>query len=244
MSCVSYHWQMLADARRGCWAADDKVFVVVQTERVAESNGTALGGAGWRSGEPWAGHCRTQRQCHSVDRGRGAVAGDSPAPVQTAIACKLPTGTAAPARRPGAAERADQCAEDRWHPYHKGHPRAGTQDRNFLRNAFAGDATQLEGTLLHVRHLADGAAPRFFFMSNHVSLDEEDGCTVTDGGQNAVEGASTGWAPESTHSVTGVIDRMLWYHLVRRSSYCRGQRSSGMWRAIVPGTPGMRRSSL
>ena len=32
---------------------------------------------------------------------------------------------------------------------------------------------------------------------------------------------------------------MLWYHLVRRSSYCWGQRSSGKWRAIVPGTPGM-----
>ena len=39
MSCASYHWKMLADARRGCWAADDKVFVVVQTRRVAEAMG-------------------------------------------------------------------------------------------------------------------------------------------------------------------------------------------------------------
>ena len=35
---------------------------------------------------------------------------------------------------------------------------------------------------------------------------------------------------------------MLWYHLVRRSSYCLGQWSSGKWRTIVPGTLGMRRS--
>ena len=31
--------KMVADARRGCWAADDKSFVVVQTERVAEALG-------------------------------------------------------------------------------------------------------------------------------------------------------------------------------------------------------------
>ena len=37
---------------------------------------------------------------------------------------------------------------------------------------------------------------------------------------------------------------MLWYHLVSRSSYCLGQWVSGKWRTMVPGTPGMRGSSL